>query len=161
MFAIAIIAGICLASVGVGYLAMYRGFTRSADDYFVAGSSLGYFVLIFSMLASFLSAFSMFGTAAITIFPLWGAYYWRRATRAGAIAATLVGSGMNATFLVIGVIRGENMVLWPQPFLLNLNGFLASFIVAGIVFFLGSLITQLGPVEKKRLALFFHPALNE
>lgn len=102
-----------------------------------------------------------FGTAAITIFPLWGAYYWRRATRFGAIAATLVGFGMNATFLVTGIIRGENMILSPQPFLLNLNGFLVSFIVAGIVFFLGSLMTQLGPVEEKSLALFFHPALEE
>jgi len=102
-----------------------------------------------------------FGTAAITIFPLWGAYYWRRATRFGAIAATLVGIGMNATFLVIGIIRGENTVLSPQPFLLNLNGFLASFIVAGVVFFLGSLLTQPGSVEKKSLALFFHPALEE
>jgi len=102
-----------------------------------------------------------FGTAAIIIFPLWGAYYWRRATRFGAIAATLVGFGMNATFLVIGVIRGQNMVLSPQPFLLNLNGFLASFIAAGVVFFVGSLITQPGPVEKKSLALFFHPSLEE
>lgn len=102
-----------------------------------------------------------FGTAAITIFPLWGAYYWRRATRFGAIAATLVGFGMNATFLVIGIIRGQNMVLSPQPFLLNLNGFLASFIAAGVVFFVGSLLTEPGPVEKKSLALFFHPSLEE
>jgi SSS family solute:Na+ symporter len=99
-----------------------------------------------------------FGTAAITIFPLWGAYYWRRATRLAAIAATLVGFIMNATFLAIG---GKNMILFPQPFLLNLNGFLVSFIAAGIVFFLVSLMTQLGPVEKKSLALFFHPALEE
>ncbi len=56
MFAVFIITGICLISVFVSYLAFRRGFTRSADDYFVAGSSLGYFVLIFSMLASFLSA---------------------------------------------------------------------------------------------------------
>jgi len=68
---------------------------------------------------------------------------------------------MNATFLVIGIIRGENMVLSPQPFLLNLNGFLASFIAAGIVFFVGSLLTEPGPVEKKSLALFFHPSLEE
>ncbi len=102
-----------------------------------------------------------FGTAAITIFPLWGAYYWRRATRIGAISATLVGFGANATFLAAGIIRGENMVLAPQPFLLNLNGFLVSFIAAGIVFFVVSLTTQLGPVEKKSLPLFFHPALEE
>ena len=64
-------------------------------------------------------------------------------------------------YLAIGIIRGENMVLAPQPFLLNLNGFLVSFIAAGIVFFVGSLMTQLGPVEKRSLALFFHPALKE
>lgn len=102
-----------------------------------------------------------FGTAAIIIFPLWGAYYWRGATRFGAIAATLVGFGMNATFLVIGIAKGQNMVLFPQPFLLNLNGFLASFITAGVVFVVGSLLTQPGPVEKKSLGLFFHPALEE
>ena len=102
-----------------------------------------------------------FGTAAITIFPLWGAYYWRRSTRLGAIASILVGFGMNATFLVAGIIRGENMILSPQPFLLSLNGFLASFIGAGIVFVLGSLITRPGPIEKRSLALFFHPALEE
>jgi len=99
-----------------------------------------------------------FGTAAIIIFPLWGAYYWRRATRPAAIAATLVGFGMNATFLAIG---GKKMILYPQTFLLHLNGFLAAFIAAGIVFVLGSLITQPGPIEKKSLALFFHPALEE
>ena len=65
MSAIAIITGICLVSVFVSYLALRRGFTRSADDYFVAGSSLGYFVLIFSMLASFLSAFCMFGMSGL------------------------------------------------------------------------------------------------
>ncbi|MEE9610179.1 MAG: hypothetical protein V3W19_02950, partial [Desulfatiglandales bacterium] len=65
MFAIVIITGICLISVFVSYLAFRRGFTRSADDYFVAGSSLGYFVLIFSMLASFLSAFCMFGMSSL------------------------------------------------------------------------------------------------
>ena len=65
MFAVAIITGICLISVFVSYLAFRRGFTRSADDYFVAGSSLGYFVLIFSMLASFLSAFCMFGMSSL------------------------------------------------------------------------------------------------
>ena len=53
------------------------------------------------------------------------------------------------------------MVLAPQPFLLNLNGFLVSFIIAGIVFVGVSLMTRLGPVEKKSLALFFHPALEE
>ncbi|MHC4538698.1 MAG: sodium:solute symporter family transporter, partial [Planctomycetota bacterium] len=70
-----------------------------------------------------------FGTVAVTIFPLWGAYFWRRATRFGAVAGTLVGVGMNITFFAMG---GKNMVLFPQTSLLKLNGFLASFIVAGI-----------------------------
>jgi SSS family solute:Na+ symporter len=98
-----------------------------------------------------------FGTVAVTIFPLWGAYFWRRATRFGAMAATLVGVGMNITFFAIG---GKAMVLSPQPELLKLNGFLVSFIVAGIIFFLGSLLTQPGAVEKKSLSLFFHPSLE-
>jgi SSS family solute:Na+ symporter len=99
-----------------------------------------------------------FGTVAVTIFPLWGAYFWRRATRFGAVAGTLVGVGMNITFFAIG---GKNMVLFPQTPLLKLNGFLASFIVAGIIFFLGSLVSQPGATEKKSLALFFHPSLDE
>jgi SSS family solute:Na+ symporter len=68
---------------------------------------------------------------------------------------------MNLTFLVIGFIRGKNMVLNPQPFLWNLNGFLVSFIVAGVVFLVVSLVTRPGPTEKKSLALFFHPSLDE
>jgi len=109
-----------------------------------------------------------FGTVAVTIFPLWGAYFWRRATRFGAIAATLVGVCMNITFYVIGEVRGgelaiggQKMVLFPQADLLNLNGFLVSFIVAGIVFFTVSMLTQLGATEKKSLALFFHPSLDK
>ena len=65
MFAISVITAICLVSVFVGYLAFRQGYTRTPDDYFVAGSSLGYFVLIFSLLASFLSAFSMFGMSSL------------------------------------------------------------------------------------------------
>jgi SSS family solute:Na+ symporter len=64
MVAVTIITSICLISVYISYVAFRKGFTKSADDYFVAGSSLGYFVLIFSLLASFLSAFSMFGMAS-------------------------------------------------------------------------------------------------
>jgi SSS family solute:Na+ symporter len=74
------------------------------------------------------------------------------------VAATLVGVGMNITFFAIG---GKNMVLFPQPSLLKLNGFLVSFIVAGIIFFLVSLVTQPGATEKKSLALFFHPSLDK
>ena len=33
-------------------------------------------------------------------------------------------------------------------------------VLAGIVFFLGSLVTQPGDTEKKSLALFFHPSLD-
>ncbi len=101
-----------------------------------------------------------FGISAVTIFPLWGAYFWRRATRYGAIASTVVGVGMNVAFFLVGRSMEENMVLNPQDFLLNLNGFLVSFIVAGIVFFGVSLATPLGPTEKKSLALFFHPSLD-
>ncbi|MBL7219513.1 MAG: sodium:solute symporter family protein [Phycisphaerae bacterium] len=104
-----------------------------------------------------------FGIMAVTVFPLWGAYYWKRATRFGAIAGTLAGVGMNLTFIVLGVVSGtgvKSMLLTPQDFLLNLNGFLVSFIVAGVVFFGVSLITPLGETEKKSLELFFHPSLD-
>ena len=99
-----------------------------------------------------------FGTVAVTIFPLWGAYFWRRATRYGAIAATLVGVGMNVIFFVRG---GKNMVLFPQAELWQLNGFLVSFIVAGITFFAVSLVTRPGETEEKSLSLFFHPSLEQ
>ncbi len=99
-----------------------------------------------------------FGTVAVTIFPLWGAYFWRRATRFGAMAATLVGVGMNVTFFAAG---GKAWILSPQAKLLNLNGFLVSFVVAGIIFFLVSMLTQPGVTEKKSLALFFHPSLDK
>ena len=59
------LTAICVGSLLLSYVAFRRGSTRSADDYFVAGSSLGYFVLIFSMLASFLSAFCMFGMSSL------------------------------------------------------------------------------------------------
>ena len=62
---IAIITGICLVSALVSYAASRHGKSKSADDYFVAGSSLGYFVLIFSLLASFLSAFAMLGISGL------------------------------------------------------------------------------------------------
>jgi SSS family solute:Na+ symporter len=102
-----------------------------------------------------------FGIMAVTIFPLFGAYFWRRATRYGAIAATLVGVGMNLAFLISGMVRGvaaEKAVLAPQ--VLGLNGFLISFIVAGIVFFGVSLLTRPGPDEQKSLTIFFHPSLD-
>jgi SSS family solute:Na+ symporter len=97
-----------------------------------------------------------FGISAVTIFPLWGAYFWKRVTRYGAISAVIVGVGMNVLFLIMG---GKKMVLFPQAELFNLNGFLASFIVAGTVFFVVSLVTPAGDTEKKSLALFFHPSL--
>ncbi|QTA84749.1 sodium:solute symporter family protein [Desulfonema magnum] len=98
-----------------------------------------------------------FGMVAVTIFPLWGAYFWKRATRHAAIASTLAGVGMNLTFFAIG---GKSMVLFPQASLLQLNGFLMSLVVAGIVFVVGSLITQPGDIENKSLAIFFHSALT-
>ncbi|WP_084503041.1 sodium:solute symporter family protein [Desulfatirhabdium butyrativorans] len=75
MSAMIIITSICLISVILSYVAFKQGFTRNADDYFVAGSSLGYFVLIFSLLASFLSAFSMFGMASLGYRTGYGALY--------------------------------------------------------------------------------------
>ena len=106
-----------------------------------------------------------FGIMAVTVFPLWGAYHWRRATRFGAIAATLIGVGMNLAFIVWGAISGggpgvTKMLLIPQSRLGSLNGFLVSFIVAGAVFFAVSLATRPGAAEQKSLALFFHPSLD-
>ena len=98
-----------------------------------------------------------FGISAVTIFPLWGAYFWKRANRYGAMAATVVGVGMNVMFLSVG---GKAMVLFPQSNLFHLNGFLVSFIVAGIVFFVVSLTTRPGATETRSLALFFHPSLD-
>ena len=98
-----------------------------------------------------------FGTVAVTIFPLWGAYFWKRATTAGAMASTIVGLGLNLVFFFWG---GKNMVLFPQANLFQLNGFLAAFIAAGVVFFGVCLVTKPGKVEEKSLALFFHPSLN-
>ena len=106
-----------------------------------------------------------FGIMAITVFPLWGAYYWKRATCIGAVAATLIGVGMNLTFIIWGIATGggpgvKKMLLVPQPYLLHLNGFLVSFIVAGLVFFLVSLLTRPGTTEQRSLGLFFHPSLD-
>ncbi len=43
---------------------------------------------------------------------------------------------------------------------MNLNEFLVSFLVAGVVFFVVSLLTRPGATEKKSLAIFFHPSLD-
>jgi hypothetical protein len=88
---------------------------------------------------------------------------------------------MNLMFIVWGAIKGggrgvNEMLLKPLPenllgdldgflgtvngFLSHLNGFLVSFIVAGVVFFVVSLVTRPGAAEKKSLALFFHPSLD-
>jgi len=106
-----------------------------------------------------------FGIGAVTIFPLWGAYFWKRATKYGAIAGTLAGLGSNLVFMLLGVLSGEpkgvmKSVLSPNPSLLSLNGFLVSFIIAGVVFFVVSLVTKPGETEKRSLALFFHPSLD-
>ena len=98
-----------------------------------------------------------FGTVAVTIFPLWGAYFWKRSTAAGAMASTIVGLGLNLVFFFWG---GKSMVLFPQANLFQLNGFLAAFIAAGVVFFGVCLVTKPGKVEEKSLDLFFHPSLN-
>ena len=98
-----------------------------------------------------------FGTVAVTFFALWGAYYWKRATRQAAILSTLVGVGMNMYFFVSG---GKAMVLFPQASLFNLNGFLAAFIASGVVFVVCSLVTTPGEVESRSLKLFFHPSMD-
>lgn len=98
-----------------------------------------------------------FGTVAVTFFALWGAYYWRRATKTGAILSVLVGVSLNLSFFLYG---GKKMVLFPQESLFQLNGFLASFIISGIVFFAGSWLTSPGRTEEKSLSVFFHPVLN-
>ncbi len=99
-----------------------------------------------------------FGTVAVTFFALWGAYYWKRATATGAILSTLVGVSLNVIFFFMG---GKAMVLFPQESLFQLNGFLASFIISGIVFFVGSYATSPGKTERKSLDLFFHPVLTK
>ncbi len=98
-----------------------------------------------------------FGLVAVTIFPLWGAYFWKRATRHGALASTLVGVMTNISLFLYG---GGRMILNPQPMFYQLNGFLVSFIAAGITFFVVCLATQPGPVEQGSLKIFFHPALD-
>lgn len=99
-----------------------------------------------------------FGMVAVTIFPLWGAYYWKRATRFGAIASTIVGTGLNLLLFGIG---GKAMVLFPQSHFFNLNGFLVSLVVAGVCFFVGSWVTQPGTVEKESMKFFFHSAIHK
>jgi SSS family solute:Na+ symporter len=99
-----------------------------------------------------------FGTVAVTFFALWGAYYWKRATATGAILSILVGVTLNASFFFVG---GKAMVLFPQQSLFQLNGFLASFIISGFVFFAGSYLTTPGKTEQKSLKLFFHPVLTK
>ena len=83
----------------------------------------------------------------------------------GAVAATLTGVGMNLTFIVWGAVKAggpgvKKMLLVPSDSMGSLNGFLVSFIVAGVVFFGVSLATRPGATETKSLALFFHPSLD-
>ncbi|MFO7877427.1 MAG: sodium:solute symporter family protein [Desulfovermiculus sp.] len=99
-----------------------------------------------------------FGMVSVTLFPLLGAYFWKRATAFGAISATVIGAGLNVYFVLKG---GSSMILMPQPAFFNLNGFLFAFIVTGIVFLVGCLITKPGTVEKESLPLFFHPSLSK
>jgi SSS family solute:Na+ symporter len=67
--------------------------------------------------------------------------------------------------MLLGILDGQpkgvmKKVLFPQGDLCGLNGFLVSFIIAGVVFFGVSLLTKPGETEKKSLALFFHPSLD-
>jgi SSS family solute:Na+ symporter len=97
-----------------------------------------------------------FGIIAVTVFPLWGAYFWKRATRWGAVAATVVGVGTNLALFAVG---GRGMVLNPNPAWFQLNGFLVSFVAAGVVFFAVSLLTRPGAKEQESLPVFFHASL--
>lgn len=97
-----------------------------------------------------------FGIIAVTVFPLWGAYFWKRATRWGAMAATVVGVGTNLALFAVG---GRGMVLNPNPAWFQLNGFLVSFVAAGVVFFAVSLLTRPGVREQESVPIFFHPSL--
>ena len=54
----------------------------------------------------------------------------------------------------------KKMLLVPRESLGHLNGFLVSFLVAGVVFFGVSLLTRPGAAEKKSLGVFFHPSLD-
>lgn len=92
-----------------------------------------------------------FGIVSVTFFPLWGAYYWRRATRWGAIASIVVGVGLNFIFFFIG---GKKMILFPSPTLFNMNGFLVTFIATSVVFFGISLLTKPCEIEKKYMNSF-------
>ncbi len=98
-----------------------------------------------------------FGMVAVTIFPLWGAYFWKRATTAGAIASTVGGAGLTLVFFFVS---GKGVILSPQSAFFNLNGFLVSLIFAGVLFVGVSLATKPGSVEQRSLAIFFHPALE-
>lgn len=97
-----------------------------------------------------------FGLIAVTVFPLWGAYFWKGATRWGAILSTVVGVGLNIVFYFVG---GKGMILMPQAAFFQLNGFLVAFFAAGLVFFLVSILTRPGAREMKSQAVFFHDAL--
>lgn len=94
-----------------------------------------------------------FGIIAVTFFPLWGAYYWKRATRWGALLATVVGLVLNVLFMIIG---GKGMILSPQPYFFNLNGFLVAFVLSAIFFFLVSFVTKQGEKEKENSKIFFY-----
>ena len=98
-----------------------------------------------------------FGMVAVTIFPLWGAYFWKRSTAAAAILSVVVGAGLNVVFFFMG---GKGMILNPQPQFFQLNGFLVAFIASGIAFVGISWMTKPGAVESDSLSLFFHPALE-
>lgn len=97
-----------------------------------------------------------FGLIAVTVFPLWGAYFWKGSSRWGAILSTIVGVGLNIAFFFIG---GKKMILMPSASFFQLNGFLVAFLAAGVVFFVISVLTRPGEQERKSQAVFFHDAL--
>ena len=92
-----------------------------------------------------------FSTSALMIFALVGGYYWKRATTAGAIASLVIGVPCNY-ILSIG-LGWPNTMLMPKPELWDLSPFLASFLVTGVIFVGGSLISA--PSPKRVLDCFY------
>lgn len=92
-----------------------------------------------------------FGIIAVTFFALWGAYYWKRATRWGAMLSILAGAGLNIYFFILG---GKKMLLFPSPNLYNLNGFLVAFIATALIYFVVSFLTKPGETENKYIDIY-------
>lgn len=100
-----------------------------------------------------------FVASASYFFPLMGGIYWKRATREGALAAMVVGGGVQLTLVALDLIRTAPM---SPPYLESLHpvlmghGVIVGMALSGIVFVGVSLATR--PSEAVRLAPFFADA---